>query len=104
MSARRPPPAWRLPQGVNAPLWEYANTPRLAAEEDAYFADNPLFEADAEALDSRCEPEVLDRAHHGVEPGVGDGVTAEDVRSATGGVVADHDTEPGFADPLYGDA
>ena len=36
MSARRPPPAWRLPQGVNAPLWEYANTPRLAAEEDAF--------------------------------------------------------------------
>lgn len=55
MSARRPPPAWRLPQGVNAPLWEYANTPRLAAEEDAYFADHPLFEADAEALDARFQ-------------------------------------------------
>ncbi|WP_337175048.1 class I SAM-dependent methyltransferase [Paludisphaera sp.] len=53
MSARRPPPAWRLPPGVNAPLWEYLNTPRLAAEEDAYFADHPLFDADAEALDAR---------------------------------------------------
>jgi len=50
---RRPPPAWRLPQGVNAPLWEYLNTPRLAAEEDAYFAGHPLFDADVEALDAR---------------------------------------------------
>lgn len=53
MSARRPPPAWRLPQGVNSPLWEYLNTPRLAAEEDAYFAGHPLFDADADALDAR---------------------------------------------------
>jgi ubiquinone/menaquinone biosynthesis C-methylase UbiE len=34
-------------------LWEYLNTPRLAAEEDAYFAGHPLFDADAQALDSR---------------------------------------------------
>ncbi len=53
MSSRRPPPAWRLPQGVNAPLWEYLNTPRLAAEEDAYFVGHPLFDADAQALDDR---------------------------------------------------
>ena len=53
MNARRPPPAWRLPEGVNPPLWEYLNTPRLAAEEDAYFAGHPLFEADARALDER---------------------------------------------------
>lgn len=53
MSTRRPPPAWRLPQGVNTSLWEYVHTPRLAAEEDAYFSGHPLFEADAEALDAR---------------------------------------------------
>jgi len=47
------PPAWRLPDGVDAPLWEYAHTPRLAAEEDVYFADHPLFRADQRALDER---------------------------------------------------
>jgi SAM-dependent methyltransferase len=55
MNARRPPPTWRLPQGVNPPLWEYLHTPRLAAEEDAYFAGHPLFEADARALDERFQ-------------------------------------------------
>lgn len=53
MSARRVPPSWRMPQGVDPPLWEYLHTPRLAAEEDAYFADHPLFEADATAVDRR---------------------------------------------------
>ena len=47
------PPAWRLPEGVDAPLWQYTHTPRLAAEEDAYFVDHPLFRVDAEALDER---------------------------------------------------
>ena len=47
------PPAWRLPEGVDAPLWQYANTPRLAAEEDAYFSDHPLFRIDARILDDR---------------------------------------------------
>ena len=42
-----------MPAGVNAPLWEYQNTPRLAAEEDAYFAGHPLFDADAGALGER---------------------------------------------------
>ncbi|MDR3619267.1 MAG: class I SAM-dependent methyltransferase [Paludisphaera borealis] len=55
MSARRPPPSWRLPEGVNPPLWEYLNTPRLAAEEDAYFAGHPLFDADARAVDERFQ-------------------------------------------------
>ncbi len=53
MSGRRPPPSWRLPNGVDAPLWEYQHTPRLAAEEDAYFAGHPLFDADALAVDDR---------------------------------------------------
>ena len=53
MSSRRIPPSWRLPEGVNPSLWEYTHTPRLAAEEDAYFAGHPLFEADALALDER---------------------------------------------------
>ena len=48
MNIHRVPPAWRLPEGVNAPLWEYVHTPRLAVEEDAYFAGHPLFAADAQ--------------------------------------------------------
>ncbi len=60
MSAGPPPPAWRLPSGVNGPLWQYANTPRLAAEEDDYFAGHPLFEADSAALGARfIEPGPL---------------------------------------------
>jgi SAM-dependent methyltransferase len=51
----RAPPAWRLPDGVNRALWEYAHTPRLAEEEEAYFRGHPLFEADARALDTRFE-------------------------------------------------
>ena len=53
MSVSRMPPAWRLPEGVDAPLWQYTHTPRLAAEEDAYFAGHPLFQADARVLDDR---------------------------------------------------
>ena len=53
MSSRRIPPAWRLPEGVSPSLWEYTHTPRLAAEEEAYFAGHPLFEADVRALDER---------------------------------------------------
>jgi SAM-dependent methyltransferase len=48
-----PPPSWRLPEGVNAALWRYAHTRRLAEDEDAYFRGHPLFEADARALDER---------------------------------------------------
>jgi SAM-dependent methyltransferase len=53
MSTAPVPPSWRLPEGVNASLWEYTHTPRLADEEDAYFRGHPLFEADARALDDR---------------------------------------------------
>jgi SAM-dependent methyltransferase len=53
MSAFRVPPAWRLPEGVDPPLWQYTHTPRLAAEEDAYFSDHPLFRVDARILDER---------------------------------------------------
>lgn len=60
MPADRIPPAWRLPEGVNASLWEYAHTPRLADEEDVYFLGQPLFETDARALDERfVEPGPL---------------------------------------------
>ena len=48
-----PPPAWRLPDGVDPSLWRYAHTPRLAAEEDAYFTGHPLFARDAAILDER---------------------------------------------------
>ncbi|MDB5349414.1 MAG: rebM 7 [Planctomycetota bacterium] len=47
------PPAWRLPEGVNAALWQYAQSTRLAEDEDAYFQGHPLFEADVRALDER---------------------------------------------------
>ena len=53
MSAFRVPPSWQLPDGVDAPLWQYTHTPRLAAEEDAYFSDHPLFQVDARILDER---------------------------------------------------
>jgi len=53
MNFTKVPPGWRLPDGVDAPLWEYAHTSRLAAEEDDYFADHPLFRADQRALDER---------------------------------------------------
>src|SRR3954468_23643440 len=54
------PPSWQLPEGVNASLWEYAHTPRLADEEDDYFRGHPLFETDARALDARfTEPAPL---------------------------------------------
>ncbi len=53
MNYTRVPPAWQMPDGVDGPLWQYTQTQRLAAEEDAYFADHPLFEADMRALDER---------------------------------------------------
>ena len=53
MKFTRVPPSWRLPDGVDAPLWEYTHTSRLAAEEDAYFVNHPLFEADERAIHER---------------------------------------------------
>jgi SAM-dependent methyltransferase len=60
MSLEPIPPGWRLPRGVNASLWRYAHTRRLAEEEDAFFEDHPLFQADRLALDARfLEPGPL---------------------------------------------
>lgn len=56
MSGPSDRPAWDLPMGVNASLWQYAHTGRLAHEEDEYFESSPLFVADAEALAARFEP------------------------------------------------
>ena len=53
MNLTRIPPAWRLPDGVDAPLWQYTHTPRLAADEDAYFEGHALFQADEQVLDER---------------------------------------------------
>jgi len=53
MNIARIPPAWRLPDGVDAPLWQYTHTPRLAADEDAYFEGHPLFHADEQILSER---------------------------------------------------
>ena len=41
MSDAAPPP-WQMPEGVNASLWHYAHSARLAEDEDAYFRDHPL--------------------------------------------------------------
>lgn len=53
MSLEPSPPPWRLPRGVNASLWQYAHTPRLAEDEERFFAGHPLFEADRLAVDAR---------------------------------------------------
>ncbi len=53
MSTGPVPPSWKLPKGVNASLWQYAHTPRLAEDEDAYFFGHPLFSADRRAVDER---------------------------------------------------
>lgn len=60
MTTREAPPAWKLPEGVNESLWEYAHTDWLAESEDAYFLDHPLFREDVRALDARfVEPGPL---------------------------------------------
>ena len=41
MSVDAVPPAWKLPKGVNASLWRYAHTPRLAEDEDALLRRPP---------------------------------------------------------------
>jgi hypothetical protein len=46
------------------------------------------------------EPEVLDGADHGVEPGVGDGVATQHVGTAAASVVPDDDAQSGLADAL----
>lgn len=47
------PPEWRLPDGVDQALWSYAHTPRLAAQDDAYFFGHPLLKADLELIAER---------------------------------------------------
>lgn len=60
MSFDSVPPPWKMPRGVNASLWRYTHTPRLAEDEDAFFAGHPLFEADRKAVDARfVEPGPL---------------------------------------------
>jgi SAM-dependent methyltransferase len=60
MSRHEAPPAWRLPEGVNAALWQYTHTAHLADEEDSYFRDHPLFATDSRLLDERfLEPGPL---------------------------------------------
>lgn len=48
-----PPPAWLLPEGVNASLWEYAHTDWLAESEDSYFLDHPMFREDRRVVAER---------------------------------------------------
>lgn len=47
------PPEWLLPEGVDAPLWTYAHTARLAESEDSYFAGHALQAADGAMLRAR---------------------------------------------------
>ncbi len=53
MSVAPVPPSWKLPVGVNASLWQYTHTPRLAEEEEADFQGHPLFRTDTRLLDER---------------------------------------------------
>jgi ubiquinone/menaquinone biosynthesis C-methylase UbiE len=53
MNLARIPPAWRLPEGVDQALWQYTHTPRLAADEDAYFEGHALLRADERIVDER---------------------------------------------------
>jgi SAM-dependent methyltransferase len=50
---RAPIPDWRLPAGVDRALWDYAQNERLAAEEDAYFADDRLCALDLPQVTQR---------------------------------------------------
>ncbi|GIW87439.1 MAG: SAM-dependent methyltransferase [Isosphaeraceae bacterium] len=54
--AAQPPPDWCLPTGVDAPLWAYAHSERLALEDDGYFAGHPLLNADLDYVLSRLRP------------------------------------------------
>lgn len=40
------PPDWRMPEGVDSPLWWYTTSERLAQDEESYFAGHPLLAAD----------------------------------------------------------
>ena len=48
-------PSWKLPVGVDEPLWDYASSTRLADEEDDYFADHPLIRTDLERVAERFQ-------------------------------------------------
>jgi SAM-dependent methyltransferase len=50
------PPDWQLPQGVNASLWSYSRSARLAETEESYFRDHPLFSTDARLIFERFSP------------------------------------------------
>lgn len=52
-------PHWKLPRGVTRSLWEYAHAEHIATEYDEYFADNQLFDVDAQVI-----------ARHFTSPGV----------------------------------
>ncbi len=46
-------PNWRLPEGVDRPLWVYAHSHALAEDEERYFEGHPLLEADQRVLFER---------------------------------------------------
>lgn len=48
-------PSWKLPAGVDAALWDYASSTRLADEEDDYFADHPLIGTDLDRVAHRFQ-------------------------------------------------
>lgn len=49
----RPLPSWKFPEGVDRPLWDYAQSERIASEEDAYFTGHPLLAVDGPIVAER---------------------------------------------------
>lgn len=52
-------PQWKLPPGVSRGAWDYAHTPHIADDYDAYFAQNRLFELDEQVLARHFDPPGL---------------------------------------------
>ena len=46
-------PSWKMPTGVNASLWEYAGSQRIALDEADYFQGHPLHAVDGPLVESR---------------------------------------------------
>jgi len=43
-------PDWQLPPGVTRSLWEFANDPAIARDEDQHLSDSPLLDFDQQVL------------------------------------------------------
>lgn len=53
-------PQWRLPPGVPRGIWEYAQADQIAQNYDQRFHDDPLFQFDAQILETYfCQPGLV---------------------------------------------